>query len=347
MPEATVAAIIGRDKDGVAQVLLTRRNIPPFEGFWCLPGGHIDPLEHAQDAIVREVREETGLDFGCQYFKWFEEIFPEQEIHNIVHVFEGRASGTLQRDPKEVREICWLPVGEARSMTLAFGHHLVLKAYTNARQIHSMHLEKSEIALLREEVLKDIGQTVDVTKFGVTTATAIIAAGLALYGHNPEVAGFVFLLPLLLLAMTVEILINRRRNVMNKATYLRAFAHENFKWETYLREFRRREESKEKSSHYKTLLNIILLTGALACSLSLGAFWVVAPDPAEYPALMAVGRWISAGATITWIIYCLWKKLGAKRILLGSKQEDNVHERWLTMDDDCEWKNGTHHTPRE
>ena len=74
MPKTTVAAIIHNDQ---AQVLLTRRNIPPFKGLWILPGGHIDDYEAAQTAIVREVKEETGLDFAAIFFGYFDEIIPD------------------------------------------------------------------------------------------------------------------------------------------------------------------------------------------------------------------------------------------------------------------------------
>ena len=46
MPITTVAAIIKNDED---KILLTRRNVAPFKGQWCLPGGHIDENEKAFD----------------------------------------------------------------------------------------------------------------------------------------------------------------------------------------------------------------------------------------------------------------------------------------------------------
>ncbi len=42
-------------------VVLIQRKKAPFPGSWCLPCGFVDYREQPDDAIVREVREETGL----------------------------------------------------------------------------------------------------------------------------------------------------------------------------------------------------------------------------------------------------------------------------------------------
>ncbi len=45
-----------------ARLLVARRTSPPqFAGMWEFPGGKVEPLESAEDALHRELREELGI----------------------------------------------------------------------------------------------------------------------------------------------------------------------------------------------------------------------------------------------------------------------------------------------
>lgn len=55
---SVVAVIIDADD----RVLLTKRNVPPFQGEWVMPGGKIDLGEPIVAALKREVWEEVGLE---------------------------------------------------------------------------------------------------------------------------------------------------------------------------------------------------------------------------------------------------------------------------------------------
>ena len=57
-----VLSVVFRVSEGTVEVLLWQRALAPDQGAWSLPGGLIDAGEQPQDAVVREVREETGLD---------------------------------------------------------------------------------------------------------------------------------------------------------------------------------------------------------------------------------------------------------------------------------------------
>jgi 8-oxo-dGTP diphosphatase len=49
-------------RDDAGRLLLIRRGHEPSRGLWSLPGGRVEPGETLEAAVVREVREETGLD---------------------------------------------------------------------------------------------------------------------------------------------------------------------------------------------------------------------------------------------------------------------------------------------
>ncbi|GJL95520.1 MAG: DNA mismatch repair protein MutT [Hyphococcus sp.] len=54
-----VGAVVFRDDD---EVLIIKRGKEPFLGAWSIPGGGLHYGEKLEDAAIREVREETGLE---------------------------------------------------------------------------------------------------------------------------------------------------------------------------------------------------------------------------------------------------------------------------------------------
>ena len=57
IPKITLDGII---KKGNEILLIRRRNIP-FKNSWALPGGYLEYNEKTEDAVIREIIEETGL----------------------------------------------------------------------------------------------------------------------------------------------------------------------------------------------------------------------------------------------------------------------------------------------
>jgi 8-oxo-dGTP diphosphatase len=60
-PVLGVAAVVWND---AREVLLIRRTKEPRKGQWSLPGGKVEFGESIEDAVRREVREETGLEIA-------------------------------------------------------------------------------------------------------------------------------------------------------------------------------------------------------------------------------------------------------------------------------------------
>jgi 8-oxo-dGTP diphosphatase len=122
-PEPTVDTIIELDSGGI--VLVKRKNPPPG---WVLPGGFIDFGESAEDAAVREAREETSLQVRLvELFHVYSDPKRDPRKHTISTVFIAKASGTPEGGDD---------AAEARIFTegnlpapLAFDHAKILQDY--------------------------------------------------------------------------------------------------------------------------------------------------------------------------------------------------------------------------
>jgi len=83
---------------------------------WSLPKGHVEAGETNEQAAIREVEEETGIQssvlmlLGTIDF-WF--MAEEKRIHKTVHHFILDAQGgELSDEDREVDEVAWIPIGE-------------------------------------------------------------------------------------------------------------------------------------------------------------------------------------------------------------------------------------------
>jgi 8-oxo-dGTP diphosphatase len=134
MPKVTVGAVLTRSIGHEERILLTRRNVEPFRNFWCIPGGHIEQDESTPDAVIREVKEETGLEMQePEFLGYLDEIFPERSVHNVVLIFCGSAANEAMANPGEVSDIGWFSIPEALKMELAFRHREAVELYLQSK----------------------------------------------------------------------------------------------------------------------------------------------------------------------------------------------------------------------
>lgn len=67
----TVDIVVLTIADDRLQVVLIERGAPPFQGSWALPGGFVRIDEDLDTAAVRELSEETGLDYAPRFLEQF------------------------------------------------------------------------------------------------------------------------------------------------------------------------------------------------------------------------------------------------------------------------------------
>jgi ADP-ribose pyrophosphatase YjhB (NUDIX family) len=90
-PYLAVSAAIFRD----GQVLIVRRGRPPAHGLYTLPGGGVELGETLEQAVIREVREETGLAIAPLALVGFREAIGRDasgriERHFVILPFAAR-----------------------------------------------------------------------------------------------------------------------------------------------------------------------------------------------------------------------------------------------------------------
>jgi len=118
----TATAVIPFSPD---KVLLIKRRTSPFKGYWALPGGRVDSGETVEQAIVREVKEETGLDVAivCKIDEYHEQgvqdgaeydYYPACFLVNVV-------GGEIKKQESEIEEIQLFSLDEVPA-SLAFEH---------------------------------------------------------------------------------------------------------------------------------------------------------------------------------------------------------------------------------
>ena len=94
-PVIGVGAVIVQD----GRVVLVRRGHEPLAGQWSLPGGGVELGETLEEAVVREMREETGL---------------EVDVGPVIEVFDRitrDADGRVRYHYVLVDYLCWPRAG--------------------------------------------------------------------------------------------------------------------------------------------------------------------------------------------------------------------------------------------
>ena len=114
------------------KILLIKRNTIPFKGYWALPGGRMDSGETFEQTIVREVKEETGLDVTIagkigEYIEKGVKDEVEYEFYPTCFLVKP-IGGEIKKQDSEIQEIKLFPLSELPKL-LAFEHDQMIKDY--------------------------------------------------------------------------------------------------------------------------------------------------------------------------------------------------------------------------
>lgn len=115
--EISAGGVVFRRRDTALEVALAARRTRRGDLAWGLPKGLVEAPESREEAALREVREETGLEAEVEgslgsisYFYVWEGV----RIRKTVHFFLMRATGgDVSRHDREMEEVRWFPLDEA------------------------------------------------------------------------------------------------------------------------------------------------------------------------------------------------------------------------------------------
>ena len=93
--------------------IILQRGKEPLKGWWSLPGGALEVGETLEDAVRREVREETGLEIQpVRMFEIFERIMRDAagapEYHYVLIDYLCRVTGGTLCPGDDVCAVEWV-----------------------------------------------------------------------------------------------------------------------------------------------------------------------------------------------------------------------------------------------
>ncbi|MBO9633128.1 MAG: NUDIX hydrolase [Chitinophagaceae bacterium] len=125
---AVDAIVFGYSKHEGVSILLIQRKYPPFKNAWAIPGGFLLPDETLEEAVERELREETGIEVN-----YLEQLYtfgkpdrdPRQRVISIAYFALVKSSQFQQlKASTDAENAQWFNFRELPP--LAFDHKEIL-----------------------------------------------------------------------------------------------------------------------------------------------------------------------------------------------------------------------------
>lgn len=107
-------------------IVLVQRGKPPLLGLWTIPGGAVETGETLEEALHREVLEETGLTIERRNLVTiFERIIPDESGHTQYHYvladYLCHATGGSLRAATDVMDARWVRRADLSQYSLTSG----------------------------------------------------------------------------------------------------------------------------------------------------------------------------------------------------------------------------------
>jgi ADP-ribose pyrophosphatase YjhB (NUDIX family) len=125
------------------KLLLIKRAAKPGQGRWSIPGGLVELGERVQDAVVREVKEECGLDIEVERLvDVFDSITRDEkgriQYQFVVVNFLAEIRGGTLKNADDVLEAKWVPLDEVEQYNLTNSFRTFFqKHYEKLKQLSS------------------------------------------------------------------------------------------------------------------------------------------------------------------------------------------------------------------
>jgi ADP-ribose pyrophosphatase YjhB (NUDIX family) len=125
-PIPTVDAIIQKS----SSILLVKRKKDPYKNQFALPGGFVNEGETIEEAIEREVYEETSLKIHpIDILGVYSDPTRDPRGHMMTVVFIVLIIKGIATAGDDAKEISWIPIEKINEIKIAFDHKLVLRDY--------------------------------------------------------------------------------------------------------------------------------------------------------------------------------------------------------------------------
>ncbi|MDQ8202344.1 NUDIX domain-containing protein [Pelagicoccus sp. SDUM812003] len=127
-PALTVDAVIfGLDEDEL-KILLIQRAGEPFKGSWAFPGGFVEMDETTEEAVQRELEEETGIkDVFLEQLYTFSGVQrdPRERVVSVAYFGLVKPSGLRMAAASDAQDVRWFAIDQIPD--LAFDHREILQ----------------------------------------------------------------------------------------------------------------------------------------------------------------------------------------------------------------------------